>query len=85
MEEITKEWSVEFLVPVEQTELSDTDLIRSPIVTREEYDGPIRKRRKNKEEVQEMNNTSKETTPDSPRGGGDDKVDQEENKGEENK
>jgi hypothetical protein len=85
MEEITKEWPAEFLVPVEQTELSDLDLIRSPVVTREEYDGPNNSRRKKKEEVQEMNNASKETTPDSPGGGGDDEVDQEENEGEENK
>jgi hypothetical protein len=85
MEEITKEWPAEFLVPVEQTELSDPDLIRSPVVTREEYDGPNSSRRKKKEEVQEMNNASKETTPDSPGGGGDDEVDQEENEGEENK
>jgi hypothetical protein len=35
MEEITKEWLAEFLVPVEQTELSDLDLIESPVVTRE--------------------------------------------------
>jgi hypothetical protein len=40
MEEITKEWPAEFLVPVEQTELSDPDIIGSPLVTREEYDGP---------------------------------------------
>ena len=35
MEEITKEWLAEFLVPVKQTELSDPDLIENPIVTRE--------------------------------------------------
>jgi hypothetical protein len=32
-----------------------------------------------------LNNASKETTPDSPEGGGDDEVDKEEDKGEENK
>jgi hypothetical protein len=85
MEEITKEWLMEFLVPVEQTELSDLDLINSLVVTREEYDGPTSSRRKKKEEVQEMNNASKETTPDSRGGGGDDEVYQEENEGEENK
>jgi hypothetical protein len=67
-------------------ELSDPDLIGSPIVTREEYDGPSSSnRKKKKEEVQEMNNASKETTPDSPGGGGDDEVDQEGDEGEEDK
>jgi hypothetical protein len=51
MEEITKEWPTKFLVPVEQTELSDPDVIESPVVTHEEYDGPNNNRRKKKEEV----------------------------------
>jgi len=33
MEEITKEWSTEFLVLVEDAELSDPDIIESPLVT----------------------------------------------------
>jgi hypothetical protein len=86
MVDITKEWSVEFLVPFEQTEPFDPDLIGSPIVTREEYYGPSSARnKKNKEEVQEINNASEETVPDSPGGGGDDEVDQEEDEGEEDK
>jgi hypothetical protein len=57
MEEITKEWSTEFLVPVEQTKLSNPDIIGNPLVTREEYDGPSSaKKKKKKEEVQEINN-----------------------------
>ena len=51
LEEITKEWPAEFLVLVRDAELSDPDLIGSPIVTREEYDAPNSSRRKNKEEV----------------------------------
>jgi hypothetical protein len=39
MEEITKEWPAEFLVPVEDAELSDPDIIGSPLVTRVEHDG----------------------------------------------
>jgi hypothetical protein len=35
MEEITKEWPSEFLIPVDHAALSDLDLIRSPMVTRE--------------------------------------------------
>jgi hypothetical protein len=84
MEEITKEWPTEFLVPVEQTELSNPDIIGSPVVTREEYDGPSNNKKKKKEEVQEINNASEETASDSPGGGGDDEVNQEE-EGEEDK
>jgi hypothetical protein len=85
MEEITKEWLEEFLVPVDQAELSDSDLIGSPVVTREEYDAPSSNRKKKKEYVQEINSASEETASDSPSGGGDDEVDKEEDKGEENK
>jgi hypothetical protein len=46
MEEITKEWPAEFLIPVDQAELSDPNLIGSPVVTREEYDAPSSSRRK---------------------------------------
>jgi hypothetical protein len=50
MEEITKEWPSEFLVPIEQTELSDPNLIGSLVVTREEYEGPSNKKKKKKKE-----------------------------------
>jgi hypothetical protein len=39
MEQITKEWSKEFLVPITDAELSKTDTIGSPIVTRVEHVG----------------------------------------------
>jgi hypothetical protein len=85
MEEITNEWPVEFLVPVEQIELSYLDIIGSPVVTREEYYGPSSaKKTKKKEEVQDINNASEKTIVDSPGGGGGDKVNQEE-EGEEYK
>jgi hypothetical protein len=48
LEEITKEWPAEFLIPVDQAELSDPNLIGSPMVTREEYDAPSSSRRKKK-------------------------------------
>jgi hypothetical protein len=85
MKEITKEWPVEFLIPVEQMELSNLDIIGIPMVTREEYDGPNNINKKNKEEVQEINSASEETVSESPRGGGDDEVDQKEDEGEEDK
>jgi hypothetical protein len=79
MEEITKEWPEKFLVPVGDAELSDPDLIGSPVVTKTECDGPSNaKKKKKKEEVQEINNASEETAPDSPGGGGGDEVNQEE-------
>jgi hypothetical protein len=51
MEEITKEWPAELLVPVDQEKLSDPNLIGSPLVTHEEYDAPNNSRRKKMEEV----------------------------------
>jgi hypothetical protein len=80
MEEITKEWPAEFLVPVEDAELSDPDIIGSPLVTRVEHDGQTSaKKKKKKEEVQnietdEEDNASEESRPDSPTGGGGDEV-----------
>jgi uncharacterized protein YsxB (DUF464 family) len=85
MEEITKEYPEEFLVPVEQTELSDPDLIGSPVVTHKEYDAPNNNKKKKKEEVQEIHSASEETASDSPEGGGGDEVDKEEDQGEEDK
>jgi hypothetical protein len=52
MEEITKEWSLEFLVPLEDAELSDPDIIGSSLVTWVEHDGKTSaKKKKKKEEV----------------------------------
>jgi hypothetical protein len=48
MEEITKEWPAKFLVPVEQTELSDPDIIGIPLVTQTEYDGQAAQRERRK-------------------------------------
>jgi hypothetical protein len=69
MEEITKEWPIEFLVLVEDEKLSDLDIIESPLVTRVEHDG--KKKRKIKEDVQniesdEEDNASEESGPKSP-------------------
>jgi hypothetical protein len=81
MEEITKEWPVEFLVPVEDTKLSNPDIIGSQSVIRAEYDAPSSNRKKKKEDVQEINNASVKTASDSP---GDDEVSQDK-EGEEDK
>jgi hypothetical protein len=39
MEEITKEWPVEFFVSVDDPELSELDIIGSPLVTQVEHYG----------------------------------------------
>jgi hypothetical protein len=65
MEEITKEWPTEFLVPVGDEKIFDPDLIGSPLVTTAEWDGPSNaKKRKKKKEFQDINNTSEENVPD---------------------
>jgi hypothetical protein len=90
MEEITNEWPAEFRVPVEDVQLSDPDIIGSPLVTRAEHDGQGNgKKKKKREEVQDIenedkDNASKETASDSLAGGGRNEVDQEE-EGEEDK
>jgi hypothetical protein len=38
MEEITKEWLIEFLVPNDDAELSNLDIIEIPLVTRAKHD-----------------------------------------------
>jgi hypothetical protein len=84
MEEIMKEWPTEFLVPVDDAELSDPDIIGSPLVTRVEHVGQTSaKKKKKKEEVQDVqtdeeDNASEESGPGSPTGGGGDEVNQEE-------
>jgi hypothetical protein len=82
--EITKEWPEEFLVSVKDAELSDPDIIRIPLVTRNEYDGQssVNKKKKN-DGVQDIENdeediASDESRHDSPAGGGGDEVNQEE-------
>jgi hypothetical protein len=85
LEEITKEWTAKFLIPVDQEALSDPNLIGILVVTHEEYDAPNSSRNKNKEDVYEIHNTSEETASYLPRGGGYNEVDKEEKEGEEDK
>jgi hypothetical protein len=84
MEQIMKEWPEEFLALVDDAELSDPDIIGSPLVTRFEHGGQSSvKKKKKKEEVQnietdEEDSASEESGPGSPAGGGGgDKVNQE--------
>jgi hypothetical protein len=78
MEKITKEWPEEFLVPIIDAKLSDTDTIQSPVVTHVEHVGQSSgtKKKKKKEEFQDIKsddkeNSSGDTESDSPRGGED--------------
>jgi hypothetical protein len=50
MEEITKEWMIEFLVPVDDAEISDPDIIGSTLVTWVEHDGQNSVNKKKKKE-----------------------------------
>jgi hypothetical protein len=51
LEEMTKDNSTEFLILVNQEELSDPNLIGNLVVTREEYDTPDNSKKKKKEDV----------------------------------
>jgi hypothetical protein len=65
--------------------LFDPDLIEILVVTCEEYDAPSSRRRKKTKEVQQLSITLEETASEWPKGEGDDEVDKEEDKGEEDK
>jgi hypothetical protein len=63
MEQITKEWPKEFLVPVADAELSDTDIIGSPLVTRSSMSRQTSvKKKKKKEEVQDIETDEEDNT-----------------------
>jgi hypothetical protein len=78
MEDIAKEWSVEFLVLFEDAELSDADIIGSPLVTQVEHVGQSNAKKKNKKvevqhiEIDEEENASAEYGSGSLEGGGED-------------
>jgi hypothetical protein len=65
LEEITKEWLADLLIPADLTEISDID---SPETT---HDTPGPNKTKNNEEAQDVNNTLAKTTSISPKQGGD--------------
>jgi hypothetical protein len=60
LEEITKEWSVDLLVPTDPTEMSDVDIPK----TMSDTPGPSKA--KKDEEVQDVNNTSMKIASISP-------------------
>jgi hypothetical protein len=78
MEEITKECSAEFLVPVEDADLFDANIIGSPFFTRVEHvgQGSAKKKKKKVEvqhiEIDEEDNASAEYGSGSLEGGGED-------------
>jgi hypothetical protein len=73
LEEITKEWSANFLIPIDPTEMFDHEL-DSLEAAHIDHDTPETSRRKKTEEVQDLSNTSEKTASASPSRGGDDEV-----------
>jgi hypothetical protein len=67
MEEITKEWPTKFMVIVEDTKISNHDIIRSQFFIQAEYVAPCSSRKKKKEDVQEIKNALVKTASDLPR------------------
>jgi hypothetical protein len=61
LEEITKDWPTELLIPADPTELSDPEQIEISEATREEHDTPGTSIRKKTEEVQQLSSASEET------------------------
>jgi hypothetical protein len=80
MEEITKDWSRDLLIPVDPAEMSDPELDILE-TTHKEQDTPGTSRRKKTEEVQDLSSASGKTASISPERGGDDDI--EEMKGKE--
>jgi hypothetical protein len=61
MDNFTKEWLEEFLIPIDDAELSNIDIIGSPFVTRVEHVGQSRRmKKKNKHEDIENIDTDEE-------------------------
>jgi hypothetical protein len=58
LEEITKEWSAELLIPVDPTKMSDTKLIDISEATHKEHDTPRPSKRKKTETVQNLSSAS---------------------------
>jgi hypothetical protein len=65
LEQITKEWSMDLLVPVDPTEISDVEIPEAIL------DTPISIKTKMDDEVQDIHSTSTDTTSISPTQGGD--------------
>jgi hypothetical protein len=59
LEEITKDWSVELLIPADPTEMYDLELIGSSEASHEKHDTHGTSRRKKTEEVQNLSSASK--------------------------
>jgi hypothetical protein len=83
LEEINKEYLAYLLILVDPLELSDPELIKILVITREGHDTRGTSRRKKTKDVQKLSSALEETALHSPGGGGDDEVDKEEKNGQE--
>jgi hypothetical protein len=66
LEEITKDWSAELLIPTNPVEMSDLELISIPETTHEEKDTLGPSTRKKTKEIQNLSSASEETASVSP-------------------
>jgi hypothetical protein len=73
LEEISKDWSTDLLIPADPADMSNPD---SPETMHKEHDTPGHRRRKKIEEVQDLSSTSGKTTSVLPDLGGDDEVEE---------
>jgi hypothetical protein len=78
LEEITKDWLAELLIPTNLTKMLYLELMGSPETTHETKDTPGPNRRKKTQEVQKLSSALEETASVSPGRGGNDEADQEE-------
>jgi hypothetical protein len=79
LEEITKEWSTDLLIPTNPTDISYLD---SPEDTHKEQNTLGTSKQKKTEEVQNLSSTSGKTASVSPNRGGDDEVEAKQKQGE---
>jgi hypothetical protein len=75
LEEITKVWSTDFLIPADLAEISDHEL-DIPEAAHKEHDTPGASKRKKTEEVQDLRSASENTALVSLGRGGDDEVEE---------
>jgi hypothetical protein len=75
LEEITKDWSIDLLIPTNHVEMSDHELDSSK-ATHKEHDTPRTSTRKKIEEFQDLSSASEKTASVSPGQGGDEEVEE---------
>jgi hypothetical protein len=75
LEEITKDWSSDLLIPTDPAYMSDPELDSSE-ATHKEHETPRTRKRKKTEEVQDLSSALEKIASVSPGRGGDDEVEE---------